>query len=56
VSDISKLRVYVQVPQKYAPSILVGTKAKLRVSEYPNRTFSATVVASAQVVNVASGN
>jgi RND family efflux transporter MFP subunit len=55
VSDISKLRVYVQVPQKYAPSILVGTKAKLRVPEYPNRKFSATVVASAQAVNVASG-
>ena len=55
VSDISKLRVYVNVPRNYVPNILVGTTAKLRVPEYPGRTFSATVVASAQAVNIASG-
>jgi RND family efflux transporter MFP subunit len=55
VSDISKLRVYVNVPQNYVPSIKIGTKAQLSVPEYPGRTFTATVTASAQSVDVASG-
>jgi RND family efflux transporter MFP subunit len=55
VSDVSKLRAYVNVPQNYVPSIKVGTKAKLSVPEYPGRMFLATVEASAQAVDVASG-
>ncbi len=55
VSDISKLRVYVSVPQSYVPSIPVGTKAHIVVPEYPGRTFPAVVVASAQSVEIASG-
>ena len=55
VSDTSKLRVYVNVPQNYVPGIKIGTKAKLSVPEYPGRTFAATVNASAQAVDVASG-
>ena len=55
VSDTGKLRVYVNVPQNYAPSIKIGTRAKLSVPEYPGRTFTATVNASAQSVDVASG-
>ncbi|HEY4403808.1 MAG TPA: efflux RND transporter periplasmic adaptor subunit [Xanthobacteraceae bacterium] len=55
VSDTSKLRVYVNVPQNYAPSIKIGTKAQLSVPEYPGRTFTATVNASAQSVEVGSG-
>jgi RND family efflux transporter MFP subunit len=55
VSDTSKLRVYVNVPQNYVPSIKLGTKAQLAVPEYPGRKFTATVNASAQSVDVASG-
>jgi RND family efflux transporter MFP subunit len=55
VSDTKKLRVYVNVPQNYVPSIQLGTKAKISVPEYPGRTFPATVQASAQAVDVASG-
>jgi RND family efflux transporter MFP subunit len=55
VSDVGKLRGYVNVPQNYVPSIRIGTKAKLSVPEYPGRTFPATVEASAQAVDVASG-
>jgi RND family efflux transporter MFP subunit len=55
VSDTSKLRVYVNVPQNYAPSIAIGTKAQLSVPEYPGRKFAATVNASSQAVDVASG-
>jgi RND family efflux transporter MFP subunit len=55
VSETSSLRVYVNVPQNYVPSIPVGTKAQISVPEYPGRTFPATVAASAQSVDVASG-
>jgi RND family efflux transporter MFP subunit len=55
VSDTSKLRVYVNVPQNYVPSVRIGTGAQLSVPEYPGRTFWATVEASAKAVDVASG-
>jgi RND family efflux transporter MFP subunit len=55
VSDTSKLRVYVNVPQNYVPNIRIGTTAKIAVPEYAGRTFSATVEASAQSVDIASG-
>jgi membrane fusion protein, multidrug efflux system len=55
ISDISKLRVYVNVPQNYVPQIKIGAKAVITVPEYPNRTFQATVEASAQAVDVSSG-
>lgn len=55
VSDTSRLRVYVSVPQNYVPSIPTGTKAKVTVPERPGRTFDATVESSAQAVSAASG-
>jgi RND family efflux transporter MFP subunit len=55
VSETSHLRVYVNVPQSYVPNIPIGTKAQISVPEYPGRTFPATVEASAQAVDIASG-
>ena len=55
VSDISKLRVYVNVPQNYVPAIRIGAKATLTMPEYPNRTFAATMEASSQSVDISSG-
>jgi membrane fusion protein (multidrug efflux system) len=55
VSDIKKLRVYVNVPQNYVPSVKIGAKATIVVPEYPTRMFEATVEASAQSVDVNSG-
>jgi membrane fusion protein (multidrug efflux system) len=55
ISDISKLRVYVNVPQTYVPAIKIGAKAVISMPEYPNRTFLATVEASSQSVDVSSG-
>lgn len=55
VSDITKLRGYINVPQTYVPSIKVGTKAQITVPEHRGRTFAATVEASAQAVDPASG-
>jgi membrane fusion protein, multidrug efflux system len=55
ISDISKLRVYVNVPQSYVPAIKIGARAVISMPEYPNRTFDATVEASSQSVDVGSG-
>ncbi len=55
ISDIKKLRVYVNVPQNYVPSVKIGAKAAIVVPEYPTRAFDATVEASAQSVDVTSG-
>jgi membrane fusion protein, multidrug efflux system len=55
VSDIKKLRVYVNVPQTYVPMVKIGAKATISVPEYPTRTFEATVEASSQAVDVTSG-
>ena len=55
VSDTSKLRVYINVPQSFAPSVKIGTKAQISVPEYENRTFPATVEATSQAVDVVSG-
>src|SRR5246127_2931824 len=37
ISDVSRLRLYVNVPQNYVPQIKVGAKAVITVPEYPNR-------------------
>src|ERR1700676_231302 len=55
VSDTQKLRVYVNVPQNYVPSVPPGTKATITVPEHPDKTYGGTVEASAQAVNPSSG-
>jgi RND family efflux transporter MFP subunit len=55
VSETSRLRVYVNVPQNYVPSVPPGTEATITVPEHPGRTFSGRVDASAQSVNPSTG-
>jgi multidrug efflux pump subunit AcrA (membrane-fusion protein) len=55
VSETGKLRVYVNVPQNYVPSVPPGTEATIRVPEHPGKTYSGTVEASSQAVNPSSG-
>jgi RND family efflux transporter MFP subunit len=55
VSETGKLRVYVNVPQNYVPSVPAGTQATISVPEHPGKTYSGTVEASAQAVNPSTG-
>ncbi len=55
VSETRKLRVYVNVPQNYVPSVPAGTTATIRVPEHPEREYSGTVEASAQSVSPSTG-
>jgi membrane fusion protein, multidrug efflux system len=56
VSDLRKLRVYINVPQNYVPGIRIGDKAAVSVPEYPGRTFPGVVEASARSVDASSGS
>ena len=55
VSQVDRLRVYVQAPQAYAAQIHPGVTAKLTVPERPGETFTATVVADAQAISSQTG-
>ncbi|RBC03858.1 efflux RND transporter periplasmic adaptor subunit [Pseudomonas sp. MWU12-2115] len=55
VSDVSRLRVYVQVPQNFSPLVRAGTSANLTVPEYQKEQFPAKVIATADSVNATSG-
>ncbi len=55
VSETGKLRVYVNVPQNYVPSVPPGTKATISVPEHPGKTYTGMVEASAQAVNASTG-
>jgi len=55
VSDVHKLRLYVNVPQNYVPMVTHGTTATLTVPERPGKKYEAKVEASSGAVDVASG-
>jgi RND family efflux transporter MFP subunit len=51
VADTRKLRIYVQVPQTYAPRIKPGVAVELRFPEYPGQAFAARLVRSANALD-----
>ena len=51
LAQTDPLRVYVSVPQTYVPSIRVGLKACLELSEFPGRKFCGQVVRTADAVD-----
>ena len=55
VSDMRKLRVYVNVPQRQVAQVRTGGKAVLTVPERPGQHFAATVQSTSQAINTASG-
>jgi RND family efflux transporter MFP subunit len=50
IAQPDKLRVYVSVPQVYAPSAKPGLEADLIVSEFPGRRFPGTLVRTANAI------
>jgi RND family efflux transporter MFP subunit len=55
VADVSRLRIYVRVPQNYAPIIHPGLVATFMVPQYPGRVFKASLIASAGAVVASTG-
>ncbi|HEY7334575.1 MAG TPA: efflux RND transporter periplasmic adaptor subunit [Bryobacteraceae bacterium] len=54
ISQIQTLRIFVNVPQSYAPVIRVNQPAKLAVEEFPGRAFPARVTSAASAVDPTS--
>ena len=50
VADIHKMRVYVRVPQAYASQLHPGLVADLRLSQFPNETFTARLTTTSNAI------
>jgi RND family efflux transporter MFP subunit len=54
VADMHKMRVYVRVPQAESADITKGMPATLSLPQFPDRTFPAAVVTTANAIDPAS--
>src|ERR1700677_3398306 len=54
IARIDPLRVYVSVPQAYAPNIKAGMKANVTLQEFPGQKFVGTVVRTADAIDPAT--
>jgi RND family efflux transporter MFP subunit len=55
VSDVSKIRAFVKVPQAYSAQVRSGMEIQLSLPEYPGRAFKAVMTRSAGAVDTNSG-
>jgi RND family efflux transporter MFP subunit len=51
VADTTRLRVYVQVPEQFAPETKPGVEAQLSFNEHPGVTYPAKVTRTAQALD-----
>src|SRR5580693_974827 len=54
VSDLHRVRIYVQVPQAFSADLRPGLKATFEMPQYPGRKFDATLVTTSNAVNAMS--
>jgi RND family efflux transporter MFP subunit len=54
VSDLHKVRIYVQVPQAFSADLHSGVKATFDLPQYPGRRFDSTVVATSNSMDANS--
>jgi RND family efflux transporter MFP subunit len=52
VADVHKMRIYVQVPQQMSAGIQPGMPAQLRLPQFPDKTFHATVATTSSAINL----
>lgn len=55
IADISRIRLYVSVPQNYAAAMKPGLQARLTVPDYPGRQFTARLVGTSDAINPQTG-
>jgi RND family efflux transporter MFP subunit len=51
IARVDPLRVYVSVPQAYAPNMKVGMKATVTLQEFPGQKFTGTVARTADAID-----
>ena len=54
VSDLHRVRIYVQVPQAFAAELQPGLKASFDLPQYPGRHFEATLATMSNAVDATS--
>ena len=54
VSDLHRVRIYVQVPQAFSADLDPGVKATFEMPQYPGRKFDATLVTTSKAMNATS--
>src|SRR6195952_386474 len=54
VSDLHRVRIYVQVPQSFSAGLVPGMKAKFEMPQYPGVQFDATLSHIAKSINASS--
>jgi membrane fusion protein, multidrug efflux system len=54
IARVDPLRVYVSVPQAYAPSMKVGVKATVTLQEFPGQKFLGSVARTADAIDPAT--
>ena len=54
LSAIQKLRIYVAVPEVYAPSVKTGDKAAVTLDAFPGQAFTGMLVRNANAIDSAS--
>jgi membrane fusion protein, multidrug efflux system len=54
IARVDPLRVYVSVPQAYAPNMKVGMKATVTLQEFPGQKFMGTVARTADAIDPAT--
>jgi RND family efflux transporter MFP subunit len=54
VSDLHRVRIYVQVPQASSADVRPGLKATFEMPQYPGQKFGATVVTTSNAINATS--
>ena len=55
ISNIDKLRVFLNIPQIFKNDISNGISAKIKVPEFPEKVFEAKVIRSSGAINESSG-
>ncbi|HWK38120.1 MAG TPA: efflux RND transporter periplasmic adaptor subunit [Hyphomicrobium sp.] len=54
VADTHRMRIFMKVPQLMTAGIVPGLKAELRLPQYPDKVFAASVATTARAINVSS--
>ena len=54
VSDLHRVRIYVEVPQAFSADLRPGLKATFEMPQYPGRKFDATLVTTSNAIIAAS--
>lgn len=54
VSDLHRVRIYVEVPQAFSADLRPGLKATFEMPQYPGQKFDATLVTTSNAINATS--